>query len=170
MVIPAQPRAAGFDGGPREQISVDREYQEGRHHPGERLQQGHRIWSEVTEKISEESFQGDAGRSIKAAGDQPSYMMADSGARGSKQQMRPARRDAGGSWPSLPGRSSRPSHSKFREGLNVLHTSSPRTAARKGLADTASRPADPATSPAGWWTSPRTLIILGGHCQTIDGI
>ena len=86
----------------------------------------------------------------------PILMMADSGARGSKQQMRQL---AG-----MRGLMAKPSGeiietpitANFREGLNVLQYFISTHGARKGLADTALKTANLAHSPADWWTWPRT--------------
>src|SRR5947207_3329004 len=99
------------------------------------------IWAHVTELSSEEMFReleaGEQGGEFN-----PIYMMADSGARGSKQQIRQL---AG-----MRGLMAKPSGeiietpitSNFREGLTVLEYFTSTHGARKGLADTALKTAD----------------------------
>ncbi|HEY6357232.1 MAG TPA: DNA-directed RNA polymerase subunit beta', partial [Vicinamibacterales bacterium] len=120
-----------------EVIKVEGQYQDGAITNGERYNKVIAIWSEVTEKIADEMF-GEmealdkSGRSFN-----PVYVMADSGARGSKQQIRQL---AG-----MRGLMAKPSGeiietpitSNFREGLTVLQYFISTHGARKGLADTA---------------------------------
>ncbi|MEK7839406.1 MAG: DNA-directed RNA polymerase subunit beta', partial [candidate division NC10 bacterium] len=99
------------------------------------------IWAHVTEQIA------DAMVKEREGGEQggecnPIYMMADAGARGSKQQIRQL---AG-----MRGLMAKPSGeiietpitSNFREGLTVLEYFTSTHGARKGLADTALKTAD----------------------------
>ena len=58
-----------------------------RHHQRRTLQQGHRNLVGVTEKVADEMF-GDMEKHDKEGAINPIYIMADSGARGSKQQIR----------------------------------------------------------------------------------
>ena len=85
------------------------------------------------------------------------YIMADSGARGSKTQIRQV---AG-----MRGLMAKPSGdiietpitSNFKEGLSrPASTSPPPTAPARAWPTPPSRPPTPATSPASWWTWPRT--------------
>src|SRR5437899_13062797 len=68
--------------------NVERQYQDGAITHGERYNKIIEIWSKVTERVSDEMFQAmeeddRSGRYLN-----PIYIMADSGARGSKQQIR----------------------------------------------------------------------------------
>ena len=100
------------------------------------------IWSEATEDIANAMFS--EMEEIDKEGRQfnPVYIMADSGARGSKQQIRQL---AG-----MRGLMAKPSGeiietpitSNFREGLEVLQYFISTHGARKGLADTALKTAD----------------------------
>src|SRR5438477_11820125 len=72
----------------REQVNeVEQQHQDGVITNGERYNKVVDIWAHVTELISEEMFReleaGEQGGEFN-----PIYMMADSGARGSKQQIR----------------------------------------------------------------------------------
>src|SRR2546425_3310750 len=126
----------------REQVNeVEQQYQDGVITNGERYNKVVDIWAHVTELISEEMFReleaGEQGGEFN-----PIYMMADSGARGSKQQIRQL---AG-----MRGLMAKPSGeiietpitSNFPEGLTVLEYFTSTHGARKGLADTALKTAD----------------------------
>ena len=128
--------------GAREQVNeVEQQYQDGVITNGERYNKVVDIWAHVTELIAEEMFRelegGEQGGEFN-----PIYMMADSGARGSKQQIRQL---AG-----MRGLMAKPSGeiietpitSNFREGLTVLEYFTSTHGARKGLADTALKTAD----------------------------
>ena len=126
----------------RRQVNeVEQQYQDGVITNGERYNKVVDIWAHTTELIAEDMFRElEAG----AAGGEfnPIYMMADSGARGSRQQIRQL---AG-----MRGLMAKPSGeiietpitSNFREGLTVLEYSTSTHGARKGLADTALKTAD----------------------------
>ncbi len=94
-----------------------------------------RVWEQTDEELSKELMDGlDAYNNIK--------MMADSGARGSQQQMKQL---AGmrGLMANTSGRTIElPIKSNFREGLDVLEYFISAHGARKGLSDTALRTAD----------------------------
>src|SRR5207237_9374320 len=120
----------------REQVNeVEQQYQDGVITNGERYNKVVDIWAHTTELIAEEMFRelegGEQGGEFN-----PIYMMADSGARGSKQQIRQL---AG-----MRGLMAKPSGeiietpitSNFREGLTVLEYFTSTHGARKGLADT----------------------------------
>ena len=126
----------------RRQVNeVEQQYQDGVITNGERYNKVVDIWAHTTELIAEDMFRElEAG----AAGGEfnPIYMMADSGARGSRQQIRQL---AG-----MRGLMAKPSGeiietpitSNFREGLTVLEYFTSTHGARKGLADTALKTAD----------------------------
>jgi len=120
---------------------VEQQYQDGVITNGERYNKVVDIWAHVTEQIAEELFKEMEARA--EGGDfNPIFMMADSGARGSKQQIRQL---AG-----MRGLMAKPSGevietpitSNFREGLTVLEYFTSTHGARKGLADTALKTAD----------------------------
>ena len=101
----------------------------------ERYESVKRVWNATDDRLTEELMTGlDAYNNIK--------MMADSGARGSKQQMKQL---AGmrGLMADTTGRTIElPIKSNFREGLDVLEYFMSAHGARKGLSDTALRTAD----------------------------
>ncbi len=126
----------------KEVVAVESQYQDGAITHGERYNKIIEIWSQVTEKVSDEMFSAmeeddRTGRYLN-----PIYIMADSGARGSKQQIRQLS--------GMRGLMAKPSGeiietpitANFREGLNVLQYFISTHGARKGLADTALKTAD----------------------------
>jgi len=125
------------------------------------------IWTAVNERIADtmmENLKKDRN------GFNPVYMMAHSGARGSKTQIRQL---AG-----MRGLMAKPSgeiielpiKSNFKEGLTVLEYFNSTHGARKGLADTALKTAD-----AGYLTRrlvdiAQDLVVTEEDCGTINGI
>jgi DNA-directed RNA polymerase subunit beta' len=139
-----------------EVIKVEGQYQEGAITNGERKNKVIAIWSEVTEKIADAMFGEMEGLDKSGKSFNAVYVMADSGARGSKQQIRQL---AG-----MRGLMAKPSGeiietpitSNFREGLTVLQYFISTHGARKGLADTALKTAD-----SGYLT--RRLVDVAHH-------
>jgi DNA-directed RNA polymerase subunit beta' len=131
-------------------------------------------WTSTTNRVSETLFQSLAN---DKNGFNPVFMMADSGARGSKEQIR----QLGGmrGLMAKPQKSSlqqgnevieNPILSSFREGLTVLEYFISTHGARKGLADTALKTAD-----AGYLTRrlvdvSQDIIINEQDCGTLRGI
>ena len=116
-----------------EQITVN--YNRGRSTDEERHKNVIRVWQETDEALKDALIEGlDKYNNI--------FMMADSGARGSNQQikqlagMRGLMADTSGNTIELPIKSN------FREGLDVLEYFISAHGARKGLSDTALRTAD----------------------------
>ena len=141
MVVPGE-KAGLVRDAEKEVVAVESQYQDGAITHGERYNKIIEIWSKVTEKVSDEMFKAmeeddRTGRYLN-----PIYIMADSGARGSKQQIRQLS--------GMRGLMAKPSGeiietpitANFREGLNVLQYFISTHGARKGLADTALKTAD----------------------------
>ena len=127
------------------------------------------MWSAATENIADRMFdkmekQDKAGRFNSV------YIMADSGARGSKQQIRQL---AG-----MRGLMAKPSgeiietpiRANFREGLSVLEYFISTHGARKGLADTALKTADSGYLTRRLVDVAQDVIISEEDCRTMDGI
>ena len=151
-------------------IKVEQQYLEGAITNGERYNKVIALWSEVTEKVADAMFNEMAEADRTGRNFNPVYIMADSGARGSKQQIRQL---AG-----MRGLMAKPSGeiiespitSNFREGLTVQQYFISTHGARKGLADTALKTAD-----SGYLT--RRLVDVGQDviiseidCGTLDGL
>ncbi len=151
-------------------ISVEQQYLEGAITNGERYNKVIAIWSDVTEKIADAMFgemeeTDHVGREFN-----PVFIMADSGARGSKQQIRQL---AG-----MRGLMAKPSGeiietpitSNFREGLTVLQYFISTHGARKGLADTALKTADSGYLTRRLVDVAQDVIISEVDCGTMDGL
>ncbi len=153
-----------------EVIKVEGQYQDGAITNGERYNKVIAIWSEVTEKVADEMFGEMEGLDKTGRNFNPVYIMADSGARGSKQQIRQL---AG-----MRGLMAKPSGeiietpitSNFREGLTVLQYFISTHGARKGLADTALKTADSGYLTRRLVDVAQDVIISEHDCGTLDGI
>jgi DNA-directed RNA polymerase subunit beta' len=153
-----------------EVIKVEQQYLEGAITNGERYNKVIAVWSEVTEKIADEMFGEMAEMDHTGRNFNPVYVMADSGARGSKQQIRQL---AG-----MRGLMAKPSGeiietpitSNFREGLTVLQYFISTHGARKGLADTALKTADSGYLTRRLVDVAQDVIISEADCGTLDGI
>ncbi|EKD41231.1 MAG: hypothetical protein ACD_73C00797G0001 [uncultured bacterium] len=162
----------------KEISEVETQYTEGLITDGERYNKVVDIWAQTTEIISSEMMKGMSEEVITDENGKPKsfpsfnsiYIMADSGARGSQQQMRQL---AG-----MRGLMAKPSGeiietpitANFREGLNVLQYFISTHGARKGLADTALK-----TANSGYLTRrlvdvAQDMIIHDGDCGSLDGI
>ncbi len=144
MVVPEIKRKL-LDEAYEEVKKIKEQYSEGLLTEGERYNKVIDIWAKVTENIAEEMFKNISfrtatdhkGKTHEVASSNSIFMMADSGARGSAQQIRQL---AG-----MRGLMAKPSGdiietpitSNFREGLTVLEYFTSTHGARKGLADTA---------------------------------
>jgi DNA-directed RNA polymerase subunit beta' len=156
----------------REVNEIEKQYSEGLITNGERYNKVIDIWAHVTEQVANEMMKelgGGDGR-VSEAVFNPIFMMADSGARGSSQQIRQL---AG-----MRGLMAKPSGeiietpitANFREGLTVLQYFISTHGARKGLADTALK-----TANSGYLTRrlvdiSQDVIVSEADCGTTDGI
>ncbi|MFA6318135.1 MAG: DNA-directed RNA polymerase subunit beta', partial [Elusimicrobiota bacterium] len=140
------------------------------------------IWTHVTDKVSDVMFAEMKKEEFeKYVAGRPRFnsifLMADSGARGSRQQVRqlagmrglmarPQKRLTGGVGEII----EQPIESNFREGLTVLEYFISTHGGRKGLADTALKTAD-----AGYLTRrlvdvSHDVVITETDCGTINGV
>jgi DNA-directed RNA polymerase subunit beta' len=157
-------------GAQKEVIDVEKQYLDGAITNGERYNKVIAIWSTVTEKVADAMFKEMEKQDREGAEFNPIYIMADSGARGSKQQIRQL---AG-----MRGLMARPSGeiienpitSNFREGLTVLQYFISTHGARKGLADTALKTADSGYLTRRLVDVSQDVIISDHDCGTVDGI
>ena len=157
---------------------IQKQYNEGLITDGERYNKVIDIWAQVTEEIAQEmvkdlgveTIKDEEGHEKKIPSLNPIFIMADSGARGSAQQIRQL---AG-----MRGLMAKPSGeiietpitANFREGLTVLQYFISTHGARKGLADTALK-----TANSGYLTRrlvdvAQDAIIMEEDCGTLDGI
>jgi len=157
---------------------IDAQYRNGLITDGEKYNKVVDIWAQATERVASEMMEEMATEEVRGPGKKkvrvesfnPIYMMSDSGARGSKDQMRQL---AG-----MRGLMAKPSGeiietpitSNFREGLTVLQYFISTHGARKGLADTALK-----TANSGYLTRrlvdvAQDSVITEEDCGTFDGI
>jgi DNA-directed RNA polymerase subunit beta' len=148
----------------RDEVSrVEKQYKQGIITNGERYNKIIDIWTHATENISDHVF-------TELDDFNPIYMMADSGARGSKQQIRQL---AG-----MRGLMAKPSGeiiespitANFREGLTVLEYFISTHGARKGLADTALKTADSGYLNRKLIDVAQDVIVREEDCGTLNGI
>jgi DNA-directed RNA polymerase subunit beta' len=177
MLIPSN-KAALLREAEKEIEKVQDQYTEGLITDGERYNKVIDIWAQVTEKIADgmlkelgsETIESPEGKKETTQSFNPIFMMADSGARGSAQQVRQL---AG-----MRGLMAKPSGeiietpitANFREGLTVLQYFISTHGARKGLADTALK-----TANSGYLTRrlvdvAQDVVITDHDCGTMDGI
>ncbi|HMI90350.1 MAG TPA: DNA-directed RNA polymerase subunit beta' [Polyangiales bacterium] len=159
--------------------AVVEQYQEGLITDGERYNKVVDIWADAADRIAGDLLDGIGKENIidprtkleiQTPSFNPIFMMADSGARGSNQQIRQL---AG-----MRGLMAKPSGeiietpitANFREGLTVLQYFISTHGARKGLADTALK-----TANSGYLTRrlvdvAQDMVITEYDCETLDGV
>src|SRR2546422_299989 len=168
MVIPGD-KSKLVENADKEVFKVQQQYLDGAITNGERYNKVIAIWSDVTEKVADEMFKAMETQD-KEGVINPIYVMADSGARGSKQQIRQLS--------GMRGLMAKPSGevietpitSNFREGLTVLQYFISTHGARKGLADTALKTADSGYLTRRLVDVAQDVIISEIDCGTADGI
>jgi DNA-directed RNA polymerase subunit beta' len=168
MVIPTEKKAL-IASARKEIDEVERQYHTGSITDGERYNKIIDIWTHTTDTISEVMYKG-LEFSTEERGINPVYMMVDSGARGSRQQIRQL---AG-----MRGLMAKPSGeiietpiiSNFREGLTVLEYFTSTHGARKGLADTALKTADSGYLTRRLVDVAQDVIVTEYNCHTLNGI
>src|SRR2546430_3662776 len=169
MVIPGD-KSKLVEAAEKEVVKVQQQYRDGAITNGERYNKVIAIWSDVTEKISDMMF-NEMERAEKAShGFNPILLMADSGARGSKQQIRQLAGMRGLMAKPSGEISETPITATFREGLSVLHYFISTHGARKGLADTALKTADSGYLTRRLVDVAQDVIISENDCGTLDGI
>ncbi len=173
IIIP-DAKAELINGAKDEVMDIQGRYEMGFITDNERYNQVIDKWTSTTNRVSETLFKALAD---DREGFNPVFMMADSGARGSKEQIR----QLGGmrglmAKPQKSGLQQgnevieNPILSSFKEGLTVLEYFISTHGARKGLADTALKTAD-----AGYLTRrlvdvSQDVIITESDCGTLRGI
>jgi len=158
--------------------TIETQYIDGVITDGEKYNKVVDVWAKATEDVASAMMQeisfdvatDEKGNEERHSSFNPIYMMADSGSRGSKDQMRQLS--------GMRGLMAKPSGeiietpitANFREGLTVLQYFVSTHGARKGLADTALK-----TANSGYLTRrlvdvAQDTIITEIDCGTIDGI
>ena len=122
MVIPAS-KYTTVDEADKKVIEVQKQYMDGAITNGERSNKVIQMWSAVTDQVADEMF-GNMKRADDEGAMNPIYIMADSGARGSKQQIRQLSRYARTDGQAF-GRSHRDAHHgelpRRPDGARILH-------------------------------------------------
>ncbi len=159
-------------------VEVEQQYTDGLITSGEKYNKVVDIWSKVTEDVANEMmdeikvdyFRDKDNNLIEAPSFNSIFIMADSGARGSRDQIRQLAGMRGLMAKPSGAIIETPIKANFREGLGVLEYFISTHGARKGLADTALK-----TANSGYLT--RRLVdvaqeatIVEKECQTLDGI
>ncbi len=157
---------------------VEQQYSDGLITSGEKYNKVVDIWSKATEDVANEMmdeirvdyFHDKENNVVEAPSFNSIFIMADSGARGSRDQIRQLAGMRGLMAKPSGAIIETPIKANFREGLDVLEYFISTHGARKGLADTALK-----TANSGYLT--RRLVdvaqeatIIERDCQTIDGI
>ena len=169
MVVPAS-KATLVKEAERAVVEVQSQYQEGAITQGERYNKIIEIWNKVTERVSEEMFKTMENDEKTGRYLNPIYIMADSGARGSKQQIRQLSGMRGLMAKPNGEIIETPITANFREGLNVLQYFISTHGARKGLADTALKTADSGYLTRRLCDVAQDVIVTELDCGTADGI
>ncbi|MCB0325519.1 MAG: DNA-directed RNA polymerase subunit beta', partial [Bdellovibrionales bacterium] len=168
--------------------TVENQYQEGLITAGERYNKAIDIWADIGDRVANDMMSGiatdtftapegvaatndaDAPKTVTGASFNSIFMMADSGARGSSQQIRQLAGMRG--LMAKPDGSiiETPIKANFREGLSVGEYFISTHGARKGLADTALK-----TANSGYLTRrlvdvAQDCVVTGYDCGTLSGI
>ena len=159
-------------------LDVEQQYTDGLITSGEKYNKVVDIWSKVTEDVANEMmneikvdyFRDKDNNLVESPSFNSIFIMADSGARGSRDQIRQLAGMRGLMAKPSGAIIETPIKANFREGLGVLEYFISTHGARKGLADTALK-----TANSGYLT--RRLVdvaqestIVERDCQTLDGI
>jgi DNA-directed RNA polymerase subunit beta' len=148
---------------------VEKQYRRGIITDGERYNKIVDIWTHATDKISTimySAMEHNGGRPEL----NPVFIMVDSKARGSKQQIRQLAGMRGLMAKPSGEIIERPILSNFREGLTVLEYFISTHGARKGLADTALKTADSGYLTRKLVDVAQDVIVLEQDCGTVNGI
>ena len=154
----------------RDQVKeVDKQYKQGVITDGERYNKIVDIWTQATDSISNAMYRA-IEENVGSNEANPVFMMVDSKARGSRQQIRQLAGMRGLMAKPSGEIIERPIVANFREGLSVLEYFISTHGARKGLADTALKTAD-----AGYLTRKlvdvsQDVIVSEQDCNTVNGI
>ncbi len=166
IVVP-ETKPAMIEAANKEVEAIQKQYRQGLITTEERYNRVVEVWSRTNEELTNAMMEN---LQVHKGGFNPVYMMANSGARGSRSQIRQLAGMRGlmakpnGDIIELPIRSN------FKEGLSVIEFFISTNGARKGLADTALKTAD-----AGYLTRrlvdiAQDVVVSEEDCGTINGI
>ncbi|VGO20556.1 DNA-directed RNA polymerase subunit beta' [Pontiella sulfatireligans] len=154
---------------------VDAKHQKGLITEGERYNMIIDIWTDTNDRLTNKLFEvlenNDDPMNVQSKDElNPVYVMVDSGARGSRQQIRQLAGMRGLMAKPSGEIIERPILSNFREGLSVLEYFISTHGARKGLADTALKTADSGYLTRKLVDVSHDIIITEEDCHTLNGI
>jgi DNA-directed RNA polymerase subunit beta' len=154
---------------------VESKHRKGLITEGERYNMIIDIWTDTNDKLTNKLFEvlenNDDPMNEQSKGElNPVYVMVDSGARGSRQQIRQLAGMRGLMAKPSGEIIERPILSNFREGLSVLEYFISTHGARKGLADTALKTADSGYLTRKLVDVSHDIIITEENCHTLNGI
>ena len=166
MIVP-ESKAGLIEEANEKQAQIFKQYYDGQITQEERYNRVIEVWTETNDKLTDE-LMADLKKSQR--GFNPLFLMADSGARGSRTQIR----QLGG----MRGLMAKPNgkiielpiKSNFKEGLSIIEFFISSNGARKGLTDTALK-----TAKAGYLTRKlvdvaQDVVVEIEDCHTINGI
>jgi DNA-directed RNA polymerase subunit beta' len=168
MIVPPE-KAKSVENARANVADVETQYKNGVITDGERYNKIVDIWTHATDEISNAMYRG-LEENEGSAETNPVFMMVDSKARGSRQQIRQLAGIRGLMAKPSGEIIEKPIVANFREGLSVLEYFISTHGARKGLADTALKTAD-----AGYLTRKlvdvsQDVIVVEQDCNTVNGI
>ncbi len=162
----------------RDVLDVEQQYTDGLITSGEKYNKVVDIWSKASEDVANEMmdeikvdyFRNKENELVEAPSFNSIFIMADSGARGSRDQIRQLAGMRGLMAKPSGAIIETPIKANFREGLGVLEYFISTHGARKGLADTALK-----TANSGYLTRrlvdvAQEVTIVERDCYTLDGI
>lgn len=147
---------------------VKKQYSDGIITEGERHSKIVSIWTELTDRLSEELFKLIYDTSLGKLN--PLYLMVDSGARGNKSQIKQLGALRGLMTKPTGEIIESPITANFREGLTVMEYFISTHGARKGLSDTALKTADSGYLTRRLVDVAQDVIVTRENCGTINGI
>ena len=172
MIVPPEKKDV-IAGASKEIAQINAQHLSGVITEGERHNKVVDVWSVVSDKVADVMYKAIENNIIDghpSSEINPIFMMVDSKARGSRQQIRQLAGMRGLMADPSGNIIETPIQSNFREGLSVLEYFISSHGARKGLADTALKTAD-----AGYLTRKlvdvsQDVIITEEDCKTVNGI
>ncbi len=174
MIIP-QDKGEMIAAARKEIEEVENKHRKGLITEGERYNMIIDIWTDTNDKLTNKLFgvleNNDDPMNVQSKDElNPVFVMVDSGARGSRQQIRQLAGMRGLMAKPSGEIIERPILSNFREGLSVLEYFISTHGARKGLADTALKTADSGYLTRKLVDVSHDIIITEENCHTLNGI
>jgi DNA-directed RNA polymerase subunit beta' len=171
MIVPEK-KQEHIDNARKEIEKVEAQFHRGVITAGERHNKIIDIWTQASNRVANELFASLdwSGDKLKNHEINPVFAMLDSGARGSKDQIRQLAGMRGLMAKPSGDIIERPIISNFREGLSVLEYFISTHGARKGLADTALKTADSGYMTRKLVDVSQDVICHEEDCETVKGI